>query len=169
MSSMNTECFRSPAFTEREEGVICSATQAGFRVRRSKADVVDGVGCRSETGPGNPYWKSPAGLTAVRISLVEKGCWSDVEGGGEVAVGIIATGVADAEGALRSPREEKKAAVAAAPVAAETPAMIADVVFDILTSRVVSPRFFGEKASSYPLLIQAVKSACGNDVTSNQS
>lgn len=34
---------------------------------------------------------------------------------------------------LRSDREEKIAAVAAAPVAAEMPAMIARVIFDILT------------------------------------
>ena len=148
MSSTNTECFRSPALVEREDGVICSATHAGFRVRRSKADVVDGVGCRSETGPGNPYWKSPAGFTGAWVSLVGKGLWAGVEDGCGVVVGIIAIGVADAEGALRSPREEKKAAVAAAPVAAETPAIIAKVVFDIFESTVLSLSFVGRKASS---------------------
>ena len=48
---------------------MCSATQAGLRVRRSKAEVVDGVGWRSETGPGKPYWKRPEGWTGAISSL----------------------------------------------------------------------------------------------------
>ena len=49
--------------------MICSATQTGFRVRRSKAEVVDGVGWRSFTGPGNPYWNRPDGFTGATRSL----------------------------------------------------------------------------------------------------
>jgi hypothetical protein len=42
---------------------MCSATQAGLRVRRSYEDVRDGVGRRSAMGPGKPYWKRPLGST----------------------------------------------------------------------------------------------------------
>jgi hypothetical protein len=35
--------------------VKCSATHAGFRVKRLKADICDGVSKVSEIGPGKPY------------------------------------------------------------------------------------------------------------------
>lgn len=49
-------------------------------------------------------------------------------GMGVVGVGVLVVAVGSV---LRSDREEKIAAVAAAPVAAEMPAMMANVVFDI--------------------------------------
>lgn len=57
--------FRSPSFIERDSGVMCSATQDGLRVRRSKALVRERVSIWSATGPGKPYWKSPAGSTGA--------------------------------------------------------------------------------------------------------
>ena len=55
MSSMKTEWPLSPSLMESEVGVMCSATQCGFLVRRSKQEVVEAVGRRSDVGPGNPY------------------------------------------------------------------------------------------------------------------
>lgn len=44
---------------------MCSATQTGLRRRRSKEDTREARVARSATGPGNPYWKSPAGSTGA--------------------------------------------------------------------------------------------------------
>src|SRR5689334_20545927 len=63
MSSTNTLCFRSALLSANDWGVMCSATHAGFRVRRSKEEVSEGAGRRSFTGPGKPYWKRPLGST----------------------------------------------------------------------------------------------------------
>ena len=63
MSSTKTLCFLSALLSASDSGVICSATHAGFRVRRSKDDVSEAAGRRSATGPGNPYWKRPLGST----------------------------------------------------------------------------------------------------------
>lgn len=63
MSSTNTLCFRSALLFASDSGVMCSATHAGFRVRRSYVDVRDAAGRRSFTGPGKPYWKTPLGST----------------------------------------------------------------------------------------------------------
>ncbi len=76
---------------------MCSATQAGFLVRRSKDEVVESVGRRSLTGPGKPYWKTPVGLTGGRRSLrsgVGRGAGTGGGGRVEVAVGDT-VGVAD--------------------------------------------------------------------------
>ena len=55
------------------------------------------------------------------------------ETGAEIVVEVEVVGSESAEGGgLRSEREEKIAAVAAAPVAAEMPAMMAKVVLDIV-------------------------------------
>ena len=130
-SSTNDECLRSPLLANREAGVICSATQAGLRVLLSNAEVVERVGRRSEMGPGKPYWKRPEGFTGVIRSFLDKGIGTGAAGVGIVGVGMAAVGVGWSE-TLRSRRDEKNAAEAAAPVAADTPAMMAKVVFDIL-------------------------------------
>ena len=62
-SSTKTLCFRSALLFASDSGVMCSATQAGLRVRRSKEDVREFAGRRSATGPGKPYWKRPLGST----------------------------------------------------------------------------------------------------------
>ena len=112
---------------------MCSATQAGLRVRRSNAEVVERVGRRSEIGPGKPYWKRPEGFTGWIKSFLDKGMGTGAAGDlGVVDVGTVVVGVGWSGGiSCRSRRDERKAAEAAAPVAAETPAMIARVVFDI--------------------------------------
>lgn len=71
-SSTKYECRRSALLANNDPGVMCSATQAGFRVRLSKAEVVESVGWRSEMGPGNPYRKRPLGFTGGMISF--RGC-----------------------------------------------------------------------------------------------
>lgn len=135
-SSTNVECRRSALFADSEAGVMCSATHAGLRVRLSKAEVVERVGRRSDMGPGKPYWKRPFGFTGGRISL--SGCAGVAGiGRGEEIVFVGAAGVVEfgTEKASRCFRAEKRAAVAPAPAAADTPAMIANVVLDILTNR----------------------------------
>ena len=106
---------------------MCSDTQTGLRVRRSKADVVAGVGWRSDTGPGKPYWRRPEGLIGGNRSLTS-GRAPGTGTGGDVVVGRSVVVVA---GTFRS-LWENRAAVAAAPVAADTPAMMARVVFDMV-------------------------------------
>ena len=124
-SSTKKECLRSALFAFKDVGVICSATHCGLRVRRSKADVVERVGWRSEIGPGKPYWKRPLGSTGGMMSLKRAGyAGTDVVGVDAVTAGR----------GFFSDRLEKIAAVAAAPVAADTPAIIAKVVFDMVTS-----------------------------------
>ncbi len=132
-SSTKEECFRSPLLASREAGVICSATQAGLRVLRSNAEVVDSVGRRSDIGPGKPYWNKPEGFTGVINSFLDRGIGTGAAGEiGAVGVGTVVLGVDWSVVTVRSRRDEKNAAEAAAPVAADTPAMMAKVVFDIL-------------------------------------
>ena len=109
---------------------MCSATHKGFRVRRSNADVVEGVGRKSDTGPGKPYWKRPEGSTGLR-RVGDGGEGIGVGYGGVVDVGELLTADGTTCAILRS-LVEKMAAVAAAPVKAETPAIMAIVVFDII-------------------------------------
>ncbi len=111
---------------------MCSATHAGLRVLRSNAEVVDRVGRRSDIGPGKPYWNSPEGLTGVIKSFLDRGTGNGAAG--FVGVGTVVVEVGGSVGTLRSRRDEKNAAEAAAPVAADTPAMMARVVFDILST-----------------------------------
>lgn len=135
-SSTNVECRRSALLAESDAGVMCSATQAGFRVRLSKAEVVDRVGRRSEMGPGKPYWNRPFGFTGGIISL--RGCAGFAGrgmGAEDVLVDDIGVVGVETGKASRCFRDEKMAAVAPAPAAADRPAMIAKVDFDMLMAR----------------------------------
>lgn len=85
-------------------------------MRRSKQEVVDRVGCRSDTGPGNPYWNKPVGSTGGVRDLGREG--DPAEAGIDV-------------GALNLSRAVSTAAVAAAPESADTPATRANVALDI--------------------------------------
>ena len=112
--------------------MICSATQDGFRSRRSKEEMRECLVARSAIGPGKPYWKRPAGSTGDIISLAERGRVPDTGAGTEV-VDVAETAVEDANAwAFFSDRVAYIAAVTPAPVAALTAAIIARVVFDIL-------------------------------------
>lgn len=62
--------FRSPSLMERDSGVMCSATQDGLRVRRSKALERGRVLISSAIGPGKPYWKRPTGSTGAEAAGV---------------------------------------------------------------------------------------------------
>lgn len=83
-SSTKTECFLSPLDWAREAGVICSATHEGFRNLRSKEEIRACLVARSATGPGNPYWKSPAGSTGEIISFANRGVPAGMGAGTEV-------------------------------------------------------------------------------------
>ena len=113
---------------------MCSATQKGFLVRRSKEEIRELRVARSATGPGKPYWKRPAGSTgAVRARAPGKGtgAGSVTEGEG----GVDSTGGVGLVFLVVGLERDMLAAVTAAPVAALTAAMIANVVFDILKGR----------------------------------
>lgn len=111
---------------------MCSATQDGFRSRRSKEDTSAFRVARSATGPGNPYWKSPAGSMGGMMSLADKGIIAGTGAGTEV-VDVAETAVDDATAWIFfSERVEYIAAVTEAPAAALRPAIIAIVVFDIV-------------------------------------
>ena len=125
---------------------MCSATHKGFRVRRSKADVVESVGRRSEIGPGKPYWKSPLGFTGGTSSLRDRGGDAGTGGREDVVVEGVET-VGEAEVALSRLRLEKIAAVVAAPAAADIPATTANVAFDILDYG-VGRRFYAEQPAN---------------------
>lgn len=58
-------CLRSPCEFASEAGVMCSATHEGLRSLRSYEETSALRVARSATGPGNPYWKSPAGSTGA--------------------------------------------------------------------------------------------------------
>lgn len=107
---------------------MCSATHDGFLVRRSKAEVVERVGLRSETGPGKPYCIRPEGSTGINSFAVKREN-AGVAAAGEVLVGVVIGLVVEVEG-LRS--ELMKIVAAAAPAAADTPATIANLDFDIV-------------------------------------
>ena len=93
---------------------------------------------RSATGPGNPYWKSPAGSTGDRIFWM--GIGGAPRNGAGAGTGTEAFDVADADVdvdacdacAFLSDRFEYMAAVTPAPVAAEKAAIIAMVALDML-------------------------------------
>ena len=129
---MKMECLRSPLDCAREVGVICSATHEGFLSRRSKEEIRECRVARSATGPGNPYWKRPAGSTGAMMSFVWRGTPPGIGAGTEV-VDVAETEVEDATACIFfSERVEYIAAVTPAPVAALTAAIIARVVLDIL-------------------------------------
>ena len=87
-------------------------------MRRSKHEVVERVGCRSETGPGNPYWNTPVGSTGGVRVLSRDG--NPAEPGIDDAV-------------LERSRALSTAAVAAAPESADTPATRAKVALDMVS------------------------------------
>lgn len=75
---------------------MCSATHAGFLVRRSKEEVRDAAGRRSATGPGKPYWKRPLGSTGggcFRAAAAGEGTAGTEDGGagrgGPVTVVVV--------------------------------------------------------------------------------
>jgi hypothetical protein len=78
--------------------VICSATQIGFRIRRSKAPVRGKVERGSLTGPGNPYCRIPVGSTGVAVDALtaSDGVGACIGGDGILVGG--STGAADAKG-----------------------------------------------------------------------
>ena len=87
---------------------------------------------RSATGPGNPYWKRPAGSTGGRIFCTGMGNAPGIGAGTEV-VNVADTALDDVTACtFFSERVEYITAVTPAPVAAETAAIIAMVVLDIL-------------------------------------
>ena len=84
-------------------------------------------------GPGKPYWKMPVGFTGGMRSLRSGlGRAAGTGGGGDKGDGTPGGGDVGVGDSLRWERDARMAAVAAEPAAAETPAMIANVVFDIL-------------------------------------
>ena len=108
---------------------MCSATQWGFRVCLLKHDVVETVGCMSATGPGKPYCSTPEGSTGAR----DLGDTAERCDEGSVSLGRREGRVAvPAGGATLRSLAEKSAVTAAAPVAAEMPAITAKVVFDMV-------------------------------------
>lgn len=117
--------------------MMCSATQLGFRRRRSKEETSESRVARSATGPGKPYWNRPAGSTGERcFDCIGIGTAAGTGGGSVVEVVEVAeidVDVVAIAWAFFSPeRVEYIAAVTPAPVAALTAAMIARVVLDIL-------------------------------------
>lgn len=83
------------------------------------------VGLRSETGPGKPYCIRPEGSTGTSSFGESAG----VAGTGEVLV-VVAIGLAvEVEGLRPAPM---KIVAAPAPAAADRPATMANVVFDIV-------------------------------------
>ena len=70
---------------------MCSATQDGLRVRRSKEDVRALTGRKSATGPGKPYWKRPFGSTGGVMAVMGLDMGTGVEGV-VVLVVILGTG-----------------------------------------------------------------------------
>lgn len=77
---------------------MCSATQAGFLVRRSYEDVKDAAGLRSATGPGKPYWKRPEGSTGAGMLAEKAGEDSGTGGAGVVEEGVVTVVVIATEG-----------------------------------------------------------------------
>ena len=84
-------------------------------------------------GPGKPYWKSPEGSTGGWRGW-SKGDAPGTGAGGVTGVEVLWPGMEVVATALPF-RDVKKAAVTAALVAAETPATMARVVFDIMGSQ----------------------------------
>ena len=114
---------------------MCSATQDGLRVLRSKEEVSEAAGRRSATGPGKPYWKIPAGSTGPVTAFVGK---MGAAGGGALApllVVLTDVVVVAIEGLGVSLRDANIEAVTAAPVAALAAAIRAKVAFDMAFRR----------------------------------
>ena len=118
---------------------MCSATQCGLRLARSKEDVSAGAARRSATGPGKPYWKTPEGSTGGTVGTVGSSRSIGIGAGGDVRVPGGETVVVVVEivcvSRFRRPDMPNSAAVAAAPAAADAPAMMASVIFDMAKNR----------------------------------
>lgn len=108
MSSTNTLCLRSALLFASDSGVMCSATHAGLRVRRSYVDVRDAAGRRSLTGPGKPYWKMPLGSTGgLRAAAGEEIAGTDGDGrGGPVTVVVVVVEIGVGEEPFLEEEEE---------------------------------------------------------------
>ena len=77
---------------------MCSATQCGFLLARSKDDVRDAAARRSLMGPGKPYWKTPDGSTGGIAGTLGSSLRIGTGGGGvvrdgsfEIVVVVVAT------------------------------------------------------------------------------
>lgn len=135
-SSAKYECLLSPPVMSRLAGVMCSATQCGFLVVRLKDEVSEHAFRISETGPGKPYWKTPAGSTGGWRGTALRGSGTGAGGGGvvrvalgfETVVVVVAMVVAGDSFLLPIPY---RATVVAAPTAAEAPATTAMVNLDM--------------------------------------
>jgi hypothetical protein len=133
MSSTKTLCLRSALLLASDCGVMCSATQCGLRVRRSKEDVREAALRRSATGPGKPYWKTPLGSTGragVAATCGMPGTGGIGAGRGGPVVVVVVVVVVDRGVSFFD--VVKRAAVAAAPVAAPAAAIKAKVTFDMV-------------------------------------
>lgn len=137
-SSAKYECLRSPPLMSRLAGVMCSATQCGFLVVRLKDDVRELAFRISDTGPGNPYWKTPAGSTGGMMGTLGSSRVIGIGAGGGgivrvapgVATVVVVVAIVVAGDSFLLPRPNR-AAVVAAPTAAEAPATTAMVNLDI--------------------------------------
>lgn len=85
-------------------------------------------------GPGKPYWKTPVGSTGESAVLLSGAAPGIAAGGAVVEVWEAIEGIGAVVLGLDWLLDEKRAAVTAAPDAAETPAMMASVVFDMMMS-----------------------------------
>ena len=83
---MKYECLLSPLDVASDCGVMCSATQCGFRVARLNDEVREEPARRSATGPGKPYWKRPFGSTGF-VKAGTAGARDGRAGGEAVGVG----------------------------------------------------------------------------------
>lgn len=110
--------------------MICSATQCGFLVILLYDEVSDGAWRMSETGPGKPYWKTPAGSTGGMKGGLGSSRVIGTGGAGPVLVGDAALAVMVDVCSFDLPMPNS-AAVVAAPTAAEAPATMAMVTFDM--------------------------------------
>lgn len=137
-SSEKDECLRSPPVMSREAGVMCSATQCGLRVVRLKEETKEGAERTSLMGPGKPYWKRPAGSTGGIMGPggpSRRGTGRGAGGvvrvpGGATVVVVAAIVWPGCSFLLPMPN---RAAVVAAPTAAEAPATTAMVNLDMAT------------------------------------
>lgn len=135
MSSTNCECLLSPPCISSDAGVKCSATQCGFRVLLSYDEIKAGAFFKSLMGPGKPYEKSPPGSTGLTASFAAFPYGIGAGGGGDdddlegVVLCVVVVEIVVTDCGCVSLRSAK---AAAAPTAADAPATIAMVIFDMV-------------------------------------
>lgn len=122
---------------------MCSATQLGFRVIRLKDEVRGREARRSDTGPGKPYWKSPAGstgfwTTGTTGALAGSGVGGVI--GEDVAILDVVEGSVGGKGCGFDLDEPNMSAETLAPARAEAPATMAKVVLDIVVEDMLRVR-----------------------------